>query len=302
MIPWITHPDYDIPLPPGHRFTSTKFSDLFELLKKSKYRKYAIVLVPEKAEAKQVSIAHCSKYVEKIEHGLLDEKEQRRLGLQWSPVLAKRSFIAVNGSLLAAKSALQYGVSCHLAGGTHHSHFDFGSGFCVFNDLAYTALTLTKTKEVKKILIFDCDVHQGDGTARILENNDNTFTCSIHATKNFPYRKASSDLDIDLEDGLPWSLYRERLIEGLNKCLERFSPDLILYVAGVDVHENDKLGRLGIDDEGLFEREIMVLNFFKKKGIPLATVMGGGYSDDRKELAKRHSTVIKAAHEVWSYV
>ena len=206
------------------------------------------------------------------------------------------------GSLLAAKSALKYGVSCHLAGGTHHSHFDFGSGFCVFNDLAYTALTLTRTKEVKKILIFDCDVHQGDGTARILDNNDNTFTCSIHAKKNFPYRKASSDLDIDLEDGLPWSLYRERLIEGLNKCLERFSPDLILYVAGVDVHENDKLGRLGIDDEGLFEREIMVLNFSKKKGIPLATVMGGGYSDDRKELAKRHSTVIKAAHEVWSYV
>ena len=302
MIPWITHPDYDIPLPPGHRFTSTKFSDLFELLKKSKYRKYATVLVPEKAEAKQVSVAHCSKYVEKIEYGLLNEKEQRRLGLQWSPVLAKRSFIAVNGSLLAARSALKYGVSCHLAGGTHHSHFDFGSGFCVFNDLAYTALTLTKTKEVKKILIFDCDVHQGDGTARILENNDNTFTCSIHATKNFPYRKASSDLDIDLEDGLPWSLYRERLIEGLNKCMERFSPDLILYVAGVDVHENDKLGRLGIDDKGLFEREIMVLNFFKKKGIPLATVMGGGYSDDRKELAKRHSTVIKAAHEVWSYV
>ena len=302
MIPWITHPDYDIPLPPGHRFTSTKFSDLFELLKKSKYRKYSTVLVPEKAEAKQVSIAHCSKYVEKIEHGSLDEKEQRRLGLQWSPVLAKRSFIAVNGSLLAAKSALKYGVSCHLAGGTHHSHFDFGSGFCVFNDLAYTALTLTKTKEVKKILIFDCDVHQGDGTARILDNNDNTFTCSIHAKKNFPYRKASSDLDIDLEDGLPWSLYRERLIEGLNKCMERFSPDLILYVAGVDVHENDKLGRLGIDDKGLFEREIMVLNYFKKKGIPLATVMGGGYSDDRKELAKRHSTVIKAAHEVWSYV
>jgi acetoin utilization deacetylase AcuC-like enzyme len=208
----------------------------------------------------------------------------------------------VNGSLLAAKSALQYGVSCHLAGGTHHSHFDFGSGFCVFNDLAYTALTLTRTKEVKKILIFDCDVHQGDGTARILDNNDNTFTCSIHAKKNFPYRKASSDLDIDLEDGLPWSLYRERLIEGLNKCMERFSPDLILYVAGVDVHENDKLGRLGIDDKGLFEREIMVLTYFKKKGIPLATVMGGGYSDDRKELAKRHSTVIKAAHEVWSYV
>ncbi len=300
MITWITHPEYDIPLPPGHRFTSTKFSDLFGLLKKSKYMKKASLLMPEKANAEQVGIAHCSNYVKKIATGSLDDKEQRRLGLQWTPALAKRSFIAVNGSLLAARSALKYGVSCHLAGGTHHSHFDFGSGFCVFNDLAFTALTLTKTKEVKNILIFDCDVHQGDGTARILENNDNTFTCSIHSAKNFPYRKANSDLDIGLEDGLTWFGYKKRLIEGLNKCMERFTPDLVLYVAGVDIHANDKLGRLSIDDEGLFEREMTVLNFFKKRDIPLATVMGGGYSDDKNELAARHSTVVKAAHEIWS--
>ena len=151
MITWITHPEYDIPLPQGHRFTSTKFSDLFELLKKSEYVESATILLPEKANAEQVAIAHCSEYVEKIANGSLDEKEQRRLGLRWSPVLAKRSFIAVNGSLLAARSALQYGVSCHLAGGTHHSHFDFGSGFCVFNDLAsvsYTHLTLPTTPYV----------------------------------------------------------------------------------------------------------------------------------------------------------
>ena len=302
MITWITHPDYDIPLPPGHRFTPTKFSDLFSLLKKSKYVKFATILTPEKADADQVGIAHCSKYVEKIAMGSLDEREQRRLGLQWSPALAKRSFIAVNGSLLAARSALKHGVSCHLAGGTHHSHFDFGSGFCVFNDLAYAALTLTTTKEVKNILIFDCDVHQGDGTARILENNENTFTCSIHSSKNFPYRKANSDLDIGLEDGLTWFAYKKQLIEGLNKCMERFSPDLVLYVAGVDIHKNDKLGRLSIDDEGLFERELTVLSFFKKRGIPLATVMGGGYSDDKNELAERHSTVVKAAHQLWSYI
>ena len=214
--------------------------------------------------------------------------------------MAKRSFIAVNGSLLAARSALQYGVSCHLAGGTHHSHFDFGSGFCVFNDLAFTALTLTKTKEVKNILIFDCDVHQGDGTARILETNDRTFTCSIHSSKNFPYRKANSDLDIGLEDNMSWFGYKKHLLEGLNKCIERFSPDLVLYVAGVDIHANDKLGRLSIDDEGLFEREMTVLNFFKKRDIPIATVMGGGYSDDNRELATRHATVVKAAHQIWA--
>ena len=131
-------------------------------------------------------------------------------------------------------------------------------------------------------------------------NNDRTFTCSIHSSKNFPYRKANSDLDIGLEDNMSWFGYKKHLLEGLNKCIERFSPDLVLYVAGVDIHANDKLGRLSIDDEGLFEREMTVLNFFKKRDIPIATVMGGGYSDDNRELAYRHATVVKAAHQIWS--
>ena len=253
MITWITHPDYDIPLPPGHRFTSTKFSDLFELLKKSEYMESATVLVPEKANAEQVGIAHCSEYVEKIANGSLDEKEQRRLGLRWSPVLAKRSFIAVNGSLLAARSALQYGISCHLAGGTHHSHFDFGSGFCVFNDLAFTALTLTKSKEVKNILIFDCDVHQGDGTAKFSTkwNSKRLSTLSLHCASNYPRLKANSTYDVGLRDNCKDEEYLQILETSVNKALADIRPDFVLYDAGVDVYANDKLGRL---KEGQFQK------------------------------------------------
>ncbi len=298
-IPWVTHNYYDIPLPSGHRFTSTKFSDLFNEMKGTNEGITAQVFRPGRANVDQLSIAHDPDYILRVNAGSLTDNELRRLGLLWSPELVKRSFLAVNGTLLTARLALQKGIACHLAGGTHHAHYDFGSGFCVFNDLAYTSLTLLKNKELGRLLIFDCDVHQGDGTARILSSEKNVFTCSIHSEKNFPARKANSDLDIGLEDGINWNAYKESLVYALKKCLQAILPDLVLYVAGVDVHINDKLGRLNIDDFGLMQRELLILDFFKNKGIPVATVIGGGYSNDRKELAKRHSTVLKAAHKVW---
>ena len=298
-IPWITHPDYDIPLPSGHRFTSTKFSDLFNEMKNSSEHGAAEIFQPNKANVKQVSIAHDPDYIQRVKLGSLTDHELRRLGLSWSPELANRSFLALNGTLLAARLALENGIACHLAGGTHHAHYEFGSGFCVFNDLAYTSLTLLKNKELEKLLILDCDVHQGDGTARILCSEKNVFTCSVHSEKNFPARKAESDLDIGLDDEIEWDAYREQLIFALRKILELFLPDLVLYVAGVDVHTNDKLGRLNIDDDGLMQRELLILDFFKKEEIPIATVIGGGYSNDKTELARRHSNVLKAAYNIW---
>ena len=298
-IPWITHPDYDIPLPSGHRFTSTKFSDLFNEMKNSSEHGAAEIFQPNKANVKQVSIAHDPDYIQRVKLGSLTDHELRRLGLSWSPELANRSFLALNGTLLAARLALENGIACHLAGGTHHAHYEFGSGFCVFNDLAYTSLTLLKNKELEKLLILDCDVHQGDGTARILGSEKNVFTCSVHSEKNFPARKAESDLDIGLDDEIEWDAYREQLIFALRKILELFLPDLVLYVAGVDVHTNDKLGRLNIDDDGLMQRELLILDFFKKEEIPIATVIGGGYSNDKIELARRHSNVLKAAYNIW---
>lgn len=298
-IPWITHPDYDIPLPSGHRFTSTKFSDLFNEMKNSSEHDAAEIFQPNKANVKQVSIAHDPDYIQRVKLGTLTDHELRRLGLSWSPELANRSFLALNGTLLTARLALKKGIACHLAGGTHHAHYGFGSGFCVFNDLAYTSLTLLKNKELEKLLILDCDVHQGDGTARILSSEKNVFTCSLHSEKNFPARKAESDLDIGLDDEIEWDAYREQLIFALRKSLELFLPDLVLYVAGVDVHTNDKLGRLNIDDDGLMQRELLILDFFKKEEIPIATVIGGGYSNDKIELARRHSNVLKAAYNIW---
>ena len=192
--------NYDIPLPDGHRFVGTKFSDLYNHIKDSDIYKNLIIHKSIEAPISDVQCVHKSEYVLNVKQGSLSRADERKINLPWSKRLARRSFLAIQGTLQTSQLALENGVACHLAGGTHHAFKDCGSGFCVFNDLAYAALMLINNKIVKKILIFDCDVHQGDGTARILEKNDNIFTCSIHCKKNFPLNKAQSNLDIELED------------------------------------------------------------------------------------------------------
>ncbi len=299
-ISWITHPEYDIILPENHKFTGSKFSDLFNELKKSDIYKRANILSPIKANVEDLSICHDLDYVLKIKNGNLSDKEIRRLGFNWSEKLSNRSFLAVNGTLLTCKEAIKNGIANHLAGGTHHSHKDYGSGYCVFSDTSYASLHLLKEKLVKKILIFDTDVHQGDGTASILQDNKDIFTCSIHCKNNFPFRKSKSDLDVELDDNLEDSEYLAILKKTLDECLKVFSPDLVIFDTGVDIHENDELGNLNITTEGLLERDIIVLNYFKNKSIPIATVIGGGYSKDRIELAKRHSIIFQATHDIFN--
>lgn len=298
-ISWVTHPQYDIPLPKNHRFTSSKFSDLYNELKRIRLIDFAEIFIPEKASVSDLIVAHEERYITKIINGSLEGFEERRLGLKWSPELANRSFLAVNGTLLTAMKAIENGIACHIAGGTHHSHYNFGSGYCVFNDLAYTSIQLINKNLVKKILIFDCDVHQGDGTASILEKNDNVFTCSIHCKNNFPARKSISDFDVELEDNLDSAQYLNVLNYTLKECINRFKPDLVLYDAGVDIHINDELGKLKVDDDGLKTRDETVLNYFKTLSIPIATVIGGGYSKNNSELAQRHSSVFKAAKNIF---
>lgn len=298
-ISWVTHPQYDIPLPRNHKFTSSKFSDLFKELNRNGLIDFANILIPKKASTKDLTLVHDEKYIKKILDGSLEASEERRLGLKWSPELSNRSFLAVNGTLLTAKKAIEDGIACHIAGGTHHSHYNFGSGYCVFNDLAYSSTYLISQGLVKRILILDCDVHQGDGTASILEKNDKVFTCSIHCKNNFPARKAKSDLDVELEDNLDSEQYLEILKKTLFESTKNFKPDLVLYDAGVDVHVNDELGKLQVDDSGLLERDETVLKYFKNLSIPIATVIGGGYSKDNLELAKRHSTIFKAAKNIF---
>ena len=299
-ISWITHPKYDISLPKNHKFTASKFSDLFNQLKQKDFFSNTKILEPKKAEVYDLEIVHDKEYILKIKKGNLTEKEIRRLGFIWSKTLSNRSFLAVNGTLLTCREALKNGVANHLAGGTHHAHKSFGSGYCVFNDIAYASQTLIKEKIINKVLIIDLDVHQGDGTAEILKNDKNIFTCSLHCKNNFPFRKSKSDLDIELDDNLNDVEYLNILKEALNKCLSIFKPDLVIYDAGVDIHAADKLGNLNISFEGLLTRDKIVLSYFKKQSIPVSTVIGGGYSDNNLELAKRHSIIFQATQEIFS--
>jgi len=296
---WITHPQYDIALPKNHKFTASKFSDLFKYLQTNDFYFRSNILKPNKASIEELELVHDREYILKVLKGTLTDKEIRRLGFNWSEVLSNRSFLAVNGTLLTCKEALKNGIANHLAGGTHHSHRNFGSGYCVFNDMAYASKSLINSKLVKKILIFDTDVHQGDGTAEILKNNKDIFTCSIHCKNNFPFRKSKSDLDIELEDNLEDKDYLDIINKTLINCMKECDPEIVIFDAGVDIHKDDKLGNLNISSEGLLKRDKLILSFFKKHSIPVATVIGGGYSDDNLELAKRHSIIFKASNEIF---
>ncbi|NMP31045.1 histone deacetylase [Thalassotalea sp. M1531] len=276
----------------------SKFVRLYQYLKQSGLIKSNIVK-PKQATLEALSIVHDINYLRAMCENAVDEKAWRRVGLPWSQGLINRTLTAPNGTLVAARVALQKGLACHLAGGTHHAHADFGSGFCMINDLAYTAKSLLAEGRVNKVLIFDLDVHQGDGTASILADEANAYTCSIHCEKNFPFRKFNSDLDIGLAIGLKDAEYLHVVQATLERLLEEQKPDLVLYDAGVDVWQDDVLGRLDISWQGIKQRDEYVINTCLKSGIPIATVIGGGYDKDHDRLARRHAIVIETANEVF---
>jgi acetoin utilization deacetylase AcuC-like enzyme len=298
--PIVYHPSYDIPLPENHRFPGTKYSALIKELESTGLIEHYLKYVPKPTTSKYLSIAHDPVYIRSIETGNLSKEQQTKLGLPWSETLRQRSFLSPNGTLLAAQLALQTGVACHAAGGTHHAHWDFGAGFCVFNDLAYAARALIGMKLAKRILIFDCDVHQGDGTARILSKDKNIFTCSIHCAENYPAEKAKSDLDFSIIKGSG----DEDYLAALRQCLSEidqtnFSPDLVIYDAAVDVHGQDKLGLLEMTSEGIEQRDQDILSHFKERQVPITTTIGGGYGASHEEVAKRHSIVFAAVKSIF---
>ena len=301
MLPIVYHPNYSCPFPEGHRFVMRKFVDLYDavvalgLINKDLSNLFS----PTTATPLDLSCVHDLSYLNSLVGNKVDSKAWRRVGLPWSQGLVDRTLTAPNGTLLAARLALQKGLACHLAGGTHHAHYDFGSGFCMINDLAYTATTLLHSGEVKRVLIFDLDVHQGDGTAAILQNTPQAFTCSIHCEKNFPFRKQASDLDIGLEKGLQDKEYLQVVSNTLNQLLEEFQPDLVLYDAGVDIWQGDDLGYLDISTQGMHDRDEIVLTTCLKRHVPVATVIGGGYDKDVLRLARRHSVVVEVASHLY---
>ena len=295
MLSLVTHPAYDIPLPSGHNFPATKFSRLMARLDADGLTDRFSQFHPEPAGRADLWPTQSAAYVDAVASGTLDAAALRVLGLTWSQVLANRSFLAVNGTLLAARQALRHGLACHGAGGTHHAHHGHGAGYCVFNDLAYSAVRLIAEGAVRQVLILDCDVHQGDGTARILAGRPDIFTCSLHCPANYPARKADSDLDIEIEKGADDAAYLGILGDTLHRLQRVMTPDLVLYDAGVDIHEGDRLGLLKVSYDGISRRDAMVLRHFRSRDIPVATVIGGGYGTDLDEVAYRHSLGFHAA-------
>ncbi len=303
-IPLVSHPNYSFDFPHSHRFPMEKFRLLYGYLQETGVVRASNTFSPEQASPELLQLAHCPDYLQRFFNNRLSEKEMKRMGLPWSEGLLKRSLISPSGTFLTARIALKEGIACHLAGGTHHAHYDFASGFCVMNDLAITARALLKLGDLdgdtcKRVLIFDCDVHQGDGTARILENESSVFTCSIHCDKNFPAKKARSDLDVEVQKQTKDDDYLAIVAETLEQAIELSSPDIVLYDAGVDIYEHDPLGLLSVSEKGIRARDHLVLSVCRDLGLPVATVIGGGYDDDRKALARRHAMVVEEADRMF---
>ena len=285
-LPIVNHEDYFAKIGDDHKFPINKFGELANYLTLKKIVKEFYKPYPCSDET--LKRAHSTNYIKDIRNKTLDEKGIKKIGFPLVDSVVQRSLIATGGTVLSSKLALKFGLACNTAGGSHHANFDGGAGYCVFNDVAVAAQHLLKKGLAKKILICDLDVHQGNGNSDIFKNNKNVFTFSMHSKSNYPAKKSISDLDIELEDNMEDKKYIEILKLNLHQ-LNQENFDYVFYIAGVDVHFNDRLGKLKISDEGVKERdEIVTENFFSKK-IPLCGVLGGGYNKDFNKLVELHS-------------
>lgn len=301
LLPLVYHENYSqVLLPERHPFPMTKFALLRQLLLDDAVAQAVQMRSPEPADDALLQLAHTADYVQRFTHGELDAAAVRRQGFPWSPALVTRSRTAVGGTRLTAELALEQGLACHLAGGTHHAHADFGAGYCLLNDLAVTAAWAVESGAARRVLIVDCDVHQGDGTARIFARDDRVYTVSVHAQSNFPARKASSDLDVPLQRGTGDAAYLHALQTALTQVLASHSFDLVLYDAGADVHADDRLGHLELSDAGMAQRDRAVITACLQRMLPVACVIGGGYDRDVPRLARRHSILHREATACFS--
>ena len=300
MVPYVYHASYsELALPPTHRFPTTKYQDIYQHLLNTSIAIPEQFHTPEPIKPEQLFEIHEPDYVTQLVNGSLDTKSMRRIGFPWSQGLIRRTLHSLSGTRLTAELALKHDCSLHLSGGYHHAHYDFGSGFCLFNDLIFAATEIQKSHGLENILIFDCDVHQGDGTATLAKNHSGITTCSLHCGKNFPARKAQSDYDIELEVNTDNHQYLETVTQTLEYLIRLHQPELIIYDAGVDIHQNDDLGYLTVCNDGIFQRDVSVFTIAKQHSIPVAAVIGGGYSRNRPELVERHTQLFLAANLVY---
>ncbi len=284
---------YVIPLPPGHRFPMVKYERVREVALATGAIAPAHMHDAPRADDAMLLRVHTADYVRKIRDGGLDAAEQRRLGFPWSPELAERSYRVVGGTLATTRHALEHGVAINLAGGTHHAFADRGEGFCVFNDVAVALTTLRAERLVRRVAVIDLDVHQGNGTHAIFAGDPLTYTFSMHGRNNFPFHKVAGSLDIELDDATGDAAYLALLADALPRVLAEARPDLVVYLAGADPHEGDRLGRLALTYTGLARRDRMVLECCRDVGIPVALTIAGGYGRDIETTVRVHAGTVQ---------
>ena len=286
-----------LPLPPEHRFPMAKYRLLRDRVLAEGIIAPENLIPAEAATEEQLLRAHDADYIAKVMDGTLNAKEQRRIGFPWSPELRRRSLRTVGATIDACRAALEEGVAVNLAGGTHHAYRDHGEGYCVFNDSAVAARAMQAEGRARRVVIIDCDVHQGNGTAAILAGDSSVFTFSIHGAKNFPFHKEKSDLDLELPDGTTDDLYLMMVEEGTRRAIAHSCADLAIYLAGADPYAKDRLGRMSVSMKGLAERDRVVLNLCRDAGLPVAIAMAGGYSHDVNEIVSIHVQTVRIAAE-----
>lgn len=290
-------PYYYADIGEGHVFPIRKFELVRDLLLGEGTLTLDEIVEPGPASVEDVCTVHTPEYVDALINGTLTAKQIRKLGLPWSKSLVRRSFLATSGTINAAKRALEYGISSNLAGGTHHSYPDRGEGFCVFNDVAVAIRVLQRENLARRVLIIDCDVHQGNGTAFIFQGDADVFTFSMHGARNYPLFKENSSLDIELPDKTGDDEYLETLGEAFHR-IPVGDADMIFYLAGADPYKNDKLGRLGLSIEGLMARDMTVLEAARSNGVPIVTTMSGGYAAEMADTVEIHANTIRAVKAV----
>jgi acetoin utilization deacetylase AcuC-like enzyme len=289
------HPSYQVALPAGHPFPITKYSLLKERLLSEGVIAAGDILEPEPLDIPILRLVHTHEYLAKLETSALSAAEQRRLGLPWSEALWQRSRLASAGTLLAARAALDQGLAGNLAGGTHHAFADHGEGFCVLNDVAITIRKLQAERAVERAAVIDLDVHQGNGTAAIFENDAEVFTFSMHGERNYPLAKMRSNLDVPLKDGVGDAEYLDVLQRHLPTVLDIASADIVFYLAGVDVAAQDRYGKLALTEEGICSRDRYVIETVRSGGVPLVIVLAGGYAPTRARTAELHAHAFREA-------
>jgi acetoin utilization deacetylase AcuC-like enzyme len=289
-LPVVNHKDYVAKIDDDHKFPIKKFGELAKyLIEKKVVSKF---YEPNPCSIETLKEAHSEKYILDVKNKKLSEKDIKKIGFPLNNSVVRRSFVATGGTVLASKLAINFGLACNTAGGSHHANFDGGAGYCVFNDVAVAAKYLLNRGLANRILIVDLDVHQGNGNSDIFKENRNVFTFSMHSKSNYPAKKSLSDLDVELKDNTEDKEYLDILKFNLaNLNDENF--DFVFYIAGVDIHYNDRLGKLKITDQGINLRDSIVIDNFFSKRIPICGVLGGGYNKDFNKLIELHSSLHK---------